>query len=107
MAAQELKIGLLGCGTVGRGLVELVTRNGSLIRRRAGVELSITKILVRDLDKERPGVDRNLLTTQPEFERMYGGVLRYDSSGSAELLSNAGGMCNPGASVSGRGGKLL
>ena len=66
MAAQELKIGLLGCGTVGRGLVELVTRNGSLIRRRAGVELSITKILVRDLDKERPGVDRNLLTTQPE-----------------------------------------
>jgi homoserine dehydrogenase len=66
MAAQELKIGLLGCGTVGRGLVELVTRNSSLIRRRAGVELSITKILVRDLDKERPGVDRNLLTTQPE-----------------------------------------
>ena len=66
MAAQELKIGLLGCGTVGRGLVELVARNSSLIRRRAGVELSITKILVRDLDKERPGVDRNLLTTQPE-----------------------------------------
>ena len=66
MAAQQLKIGLLGCGTVGRGLVELVTRNGSLIRRRAGIELTITKILVRDLDKERPGVDRNLLTTQPE-----------------------------------------
>jgi homoserine dehydrogenase len=66
MAAHKLKIGLLGCGTVGRGLVELVAWNSSLIRRRAGVELSITKILVRDLDKERPGVDRHLLTTQPE-----------------------------------------
>jgi homoserine dehydrogenase len=66
MAAHELKIGLLGCGTVGRGLVEPVTLNSSLIRRRTGVELSITKILVRDLDKERPTVDGNLLTTQPE-----------------------------------------
>jgi homoserine dehydrogenase len=66
MTAQELKIGLLGCGTVGRGLVELVARNSSLIRRRTGVKLSITKILVRDLDKERHGVDHHLLTAQPE-----------------------------------------
>jgi homoserine dehydrogenase len=66
MAAKRLKIGLLGCGTVGRGLVELVSRNHSLVRQRAGVELSITKILVRDPGKDRPGVDPLLLTTQPE-----------------------------------------
>jgi len=67
MATRKLKIGLLGCGTVGGGLVELVRRNRSLIRQRAGVELSISKILVRDPLKERPdAVDRNLLTTQPE-----------------------------------------
>jgi homoserine dehydrogenase len=65
MAIRRLKIGLLGCGTVGRGLVELVGRNESLIRQRSGVELRITKILVRDLDKERQGVDHALLTTQP------------------------------------------
>jgi homoserine dehydrogenase len=64
--ARKLKIGLLGCGTVGRGLVELVGRNDALVRQRAGVELRITKILVRDLDKERHGVDRALLTSDPD-----------------------------------------
>src|SRR5579862_2243143 len=64
--SRKLKIGLLGCGTVGRGLVELVGKNDGLIRQRSGVELQITKILVRDLDKERHGVDHALLTTQPD-----------------------------------------
>ncbi|HEY7097568.1 MAG TPA: homoserine dehydrogenase [Terriglobales bacterium] len=66
MATQKLKIGLLGCGTVGGGLVELIHKNNALIRQRCGVELSITKILVRDPVKERPGVDRALITTHPE-----------------------------------------
>jgi homoserine dehydrogenase len=66
MAIRRLKIGLLGCGTVGRGLVELVGRNEALIRQRSGVELRITKILVRDVDKERQGVNHALLTTQPD-----------------------------------------
>lgn len=66
MTIRRLKIGLLGCGTVGRGLVELVGRNDALIQRRSGIELRITKILVRDLDKERHGVNRELLTTQPD-----------------------------------------
>src|ERR1700674_1641872 len=63
---RKLKIGLLGCGTVGGGLVELVTRNSALIRQRAGVDLSITKILVRDSKRQRPGVERELLTDDPE-----------------------------------------
>jgi len=67
MATRKLKIGLLGCGTVGGGLVELVHKNSSLIRQRAGVELSISKILVRDARKERvDAVDRGLLTTQAD-----------------------------------------
>lgn len=66
MPARKLKIGLLGCGTVGRGFVELLARNDALIRQRTGVSLSISKILVRDLDKERPGVDPALLTTSPD-----------------------------------------
>ena len=63
---RQYKIGLLGCGTVGRGLVELVHRNRSLIRERSGVDLTFTRILVRNLDRERPGVDRSLLTIYPE-----------------------------------------
>ncbi len=66
MANRKLKVGLLGCGTVGRGFVELLARNDALIRQRTGVSLSISKILVRDLGKERPGVDPALLTTRPE-----------------------------------------
>lgn len=67
MAAKQLSIGLLGCGTVGGGLVELVGRNRELLRERAGVDLKIKKILVRDEQKERSGcVDRELITTDPD-----------------------------------------
>ena len=59
-----MKIGLLGCGTVGRGVVQLVERERDRIRERHGIELAIERILVRDLTKARPGVDRKLLTTR-------------------------------------------
>ena len=59
---MRARIGLLGCGTVGRGFVELVDRERERIRARTGVSLEIAKILVRDVDKPR-GVDRALLTT--------------------------------------------
>lgn len=65
MEKRKLKIGLLGCGNVGRGFVELIGKNNLMIRQRSGVELSISRILVRDLAKERPGVDPVLLTTDP------------------------------------------
>jgi len=44
--------------------VQLLDRERDRIRERHGVELSIEKILVRDLAKARPGVDRHLLTTR-------------------------------------------
>ena len=53
---RPLTIGLLGCGTVGRGFVSLVAQE----RFR---DLRIGRILVRDLQRERPGIDRSLLTT--------------------------------------------
>ncbi len=60
---KRVRIGLLGCGTVGGGFVQLVERERERIRARFGVELTIDRILVRDLNKERPGVDRALLTS--------------------------------------------
>lgn len=60
---KQVRIGLLGCGTVGGGFVELVDREQQRIRTRYGVDLTIGRILVRDLGKERGGaVDRALLT---------------------------------------------
>jgi homoserine dehydrogenase len=60
---RRINIGLLGCGTVGRGFVELLGRERERIRARHGVDLSIRGILVRDIGKRRPGVSPSLLTT--------------------------------------------
>jgi len=63
---KKRTIALLGCGTVGRGLVELIQKNSKLIAERSGVELSVSKILVRDLKKDRGSISKSLLTDKPE-----------------------------------------
>ncbi|HUO84029.1 MAG TPA: homoserine dehydrogenase [Thermoanaerobaculia bacterium] len=63
---RKLKIGLLGCGVVGSGFVRLVEQHLDLIRQRAESEVEISKILVRDGNKPRPGVDPRLITTHAE-----------------------------------------
>src|SRR5262245_2987730 len=60
---RRVNIGLLGCGTVGRGFVELVGRERERIRGRDGIDLLIRKILVRDGAKRRPNISPSLLTT--------------------------------------------
>ena len=60
---RRVNIGLLGCGTVGRGFVELLGRERDRIRVRDGIDLQIRKILVRDGTKRRPNVNPALLTT--------------------------------------------
>jgi len=53
-------VGLLGCGVVGTGLVELVRRSAPLVLERSGVSVRIARVAVRDREKERP-VDRALV----------------------------------------------
>ena len=60
---RRVRIGLLGCGTVGGGFVRLVDRERDRIAARHGVSIEIARVLVRDAAKERAGVDRHLLTT--------------------------------------------
>jgi homoserine dehydrogenase len=60
-----VRLGLLGCGTVGQGVVRMLAQQGATIERASGHRLQLGPILVRDLHKERPGVDRALLTTDP------------------------------------------
>lgn len=43
--------------------MRLVDRERERIRARFGIDLDIARILVRDIEKERPGVSRDLLTT--------------------------------------------
>lgn len=50
---KSIKVGLLGLGTVGQGVATICARNRSEITRRAGRDIDIKSVLVRDLDKAR------------------------------------------------------
>ena len=60
-----VQIGLLGFGTVGTGVVRVLTDNSQLIAQRAGTAITIKKILVRDLKKKRALSTAAELTTDP------------------------------------------
>lgn len=53
-------MGLIGCGVVGTGFVELVRRSAPLLESRTGLAIRIAKIAVRDRGKPRT-VERDLL----------------------------------------------
>src|SRR5262249_48228793 len=62
--ADMIKVGLLGCGTVGGGVVQLLRANATYIEARVGAPIEITRVLVRDTSKERvPELARDRLTT--------------------------------------------
>ena len=46
-----INIGLLGCGTVGSGIVKLLRKNAELISRRSGDDIVIKRVLERDPEK--------------------------------------------------------
>lgn len=50
---QPVKVGVLGLGTVGAGVVNLLARNGDEITRRAGRQIRVTRAAVQDLSKGR------------------------------------------------------
>jgi homoserine dehydrogenase len=64
---STIRLGLLGCGTVGGGVIELLRANATYLASRIGAPVEVVRVLVRDGEKERvPSLDRKLLTTDPE-----------------------------------------
>ncbi|EDS71910.1 homoserine dehydrogenase [Anaerofustis stercorihominis] len=58
------KIGLLGCGTVGTGVYEIINeRKGNFFEEN---NYKIKKILVRDASRKREGIPGELLTDNPD-----------------------------------------
>ena len=53
MSGNEMRVGLLGLGCVGCGVIRALSRNQEEIERRAGRRLSIVAACARDLSKER------------------------------------------------------
>src|SRR5882762_8316325 len=64
---KPVNVALLGCGTVGGGVIRLLTANAATLATRVGAPIAVRKVLVRDIVKDRvPECDRAWLTTKPE-----------------------------------------
>ncbi|MED1785390.1 homoserine dehydrogenase [Brevibacillus fortis] len=67
MSAEVVRVGLLGLGTVGGGVIKTIRSQQEKLASRLGKRIEIVKALVRDSEKERAvHVDPALLTT--DFE---------------------------------------
>jgi homoserine dehydrogenase len=53
MSERILRVGLLGCGTVGAAVIRLLHEHGDDIALRAGCRLEVTRVAVRDPARER------------------------------------------------------
>ena len=62
---EPIGIGLLGCGTVGGGVLHLLADKRAHLAGKAGAPLEVRRVLVRDLGRDRvTECDRRLLTTR-------------------------------------------
>ena len=50
---EFINIGLLGAGTVGSGVIRVLESNAEDIARKVGIPLKITKILGRNVERNR------------------------------------------------------
>jgi homoserine dehydrogenase len=53
VSERTLRVGLLGCGTVGAAVIRLLDANRDDIAARAGCALEVAKVAVRDPDRDR------------------------------------------------------
>ena len=59
---KTLKVGMLGCGVVGSQIARLLVENKSDLTSRAGANLELVKVAVKNIKTKREGIPRNLLT---------------------------------------------
>lgn len=92
---MKIKIGLLGLGTVGSGVYQIIQNHQNKLQQQLGCEVEVSKVLVRDLNKKRDlEISPNFLTTDvkdiidnPEIDivvEVMGGIER-----STEYLTRA------------------
>ncbi|MBM7624430.1 homoserine dehydrogenase [Sporohalobacter salinus] len=62
-----VKIGILGLGTVGSGVAEILLRNKKSINQKAGSRIELTKVLDKDLTRNRSvDIPAEIMTDRPE-----------------------------------------
>jgi homoserine dehydrogenase len=64
---SPVRISLLGCGTVGGGVLRLLAENKNFLALRAGADIEVTHVLVKSPDKPRVAeCKKEWITTDPE-----------------------------------------
>lgn len=117
MKEQTVRLGLLGCGTVGAAVVRMLDANADDIARRAGVRPVVTRVAVRDVGKDRDvplapdvfTVDGISIVDDPEVDvvvELLGGVeparsliLRALGAGKAVVTANKELLATAGSDV--------
>ncbi len=66
MSERTLKVGMLGCGTVGSSVAQLIDEHADDLAARIGARLELAAVGVRDLSKKRPYLDPKILTDDLE-----------------------------------------
>lgn len=67
MSSEIIKIGLLGMGTVGGGVAQIIEGSGDLLADKTGARLALQRVLVRDPTRPRPVVlPADTYTTAPD-----------------------------------------
>lgn len=61
---REIKVGLLGCGTVGGGVWKVLAKNRDNIQKKVGADITVKRVLERDKEKAvAAGVPAEIITT--------------------------------------------
>lgn len=63
---DSIRVGIIGFGTVGSGVVKILINNREIIKRRLGIPIEVAGIADTDIDRDRGiKVERRLLTKDP------------------------------------------
>jgi len=93
-ATAVVHVGLLGYGNVGVAFTRLIDSQAEAIALRTGLELRVTRIAVRDTDRERPGSARS-----DAGERLCGDAAALVSDPSVDIVVELVGGIEPARSL--------
>jgi homoserine dehydrogenase len=93
-ATAVVHVGLLGYGNVGVAFTRLIDSQAEAIALRTGLELRVTRIAVRDTDRERPGSARS-----DAGERLCGDAVALVSDPSVDIVVELVGGIEPARSL--------
>jgi len=67
MSKGTIVVGMLGCGTVGGGVLDVLARNADEVRERLGVPIVVKRVAVKDKQKPRSvKFEKGVLTDDPD-----------------------------------------